>query len=103
MTEKRASEIMERAVINGDVSPNTVEYMEALEISIDILGSDYTREQLKNWVLINKYPWLTPKVWNPDTMQYNTFPPFLYHTQCWHWNGNTKDTAVGHVPLLRVM
>ena len=35
---------------------NILEYMEALNISIDILGTDYTRDQLKNWILINKYP-----------------------------------------------
>ena len=81
MTEKRASEIMERAVINGDMHPNMAEYIEALEISIDILGTDYTREQLKNWILVNKYPWLVPKVWNPDTMQYEVYKDYDY---TWH-------------------
>lgn len=28
----------------------------------------------------------------------NPFPPSQYYTQCWPWNGNTKDTGVGHDP-----
>jgi len=50
MTEKEAQEIMEKTVINGTPHPNILEYMEALNISIDVLGADYTREQLKNWI-----------------------------------------------------
>ena len=42
MTEKQASEIMEKTIINGAPHPNTLEYIEALNISIDILGTDYT-------------------------------------------------------------
>lgn len=61
MTEKEAQEIMEKTIINGTPHPNTLEYMEALEISIDILGADYTREQLKNWILCGKYPFLIPR------------------------------------------
>ena len=47
MTEKQASQIMEKTVIDGIPHPNILEYMEALNISIDILGTDYTRDQLK--------------------------------------------------------
>lgn len=61
MTEKRASEIMEKTVIDGYPHANTLEYIEALEISIDILGANYSRDQLKNWTLINKYPFLMPQ------------------------------------------
>ena len=78
MTEKQASQIMEKAVINGIPHPNILEYMEALNISIDILGTDYTRDQLKNWILINKYPFLTPKYWNPNTMQYEVDKDYKY-------------------------
>lgn len=61
MTEQKACEIMEKTVINGSPHANTAEYMEALEISIDVLGADYTREQLKNWILCGKYPFLIPR------------------------------------------
>jgi hypothetical protein len=43
MTEKQAQEIMEKTIINGTPHPNTLEYMEALNISIDVLGADYTK------------------------------------------------------------
>ncbi len=79
MTEKQASDIMEKTIINGTPHPNTLEYMEALEISIDILGADYTREQLKNWILINKYPFLMPKYWNPEIMQYEIDKKYKYN------------------------
>lgn len=79
MTEKQASEIMEKTIINGTPHPNTLEYMEALNISIDILGTDYTRDQLKNWILINKYPFLMPKYWNPETMQYEIDEDYKYN------------------------
>lgn len=61
MTEKEAQAIMEKTIINGTPHANTAEYMEALEISIDVLGADYTREQLKNWILCGKYPFLIPR------------------------------------------
>ena len=78
MTEKQASQIMEKTVIDGIPYPNILEYMEALNISIDILGTDYTRDQLKNWILINKYPFLMPKYWNPNTMQYEVDKDYKY-------------------------
>lgn len=78
MTEQRACEIMERTVINGSPHINTAEYLEALEISIDKLGVDYTREQLKNWILVNKYPFLLPKYWNADTMSYEVRKDYDY-------------------------
>lgn len=79
MTEKQASEIMEKTIINGTPHPNTLEYMEALNISIDVLGTDYTRDQLKNWILVNKYPFLLPKYWNPETMQYEIDEDYKYN------------------------
>jgi len=78
MTEKEAQEIMEKTIINGTPHPNTLEYMEALEISIDILGADYTRDQLKNWILVNKYPFLMPKYWNKDNMTYEADKDYDY-------------------------
>lgn len=70
MTEKQASEIMEKTIINGTPHPNTLEYMEALNISIDILGADYTREQLKNWILCGKYPFLIPRYdWSGEIIE----------------------------------
>ena len=70
MTEKEAQEIMEKTIINGTPHPNTLEYMEALEISIDILGADYTREQLKNWILCGKYPFLIPRyAWSGEILK----------------------------------
>lgn len=78
MTEKEAQEIMEKTIINGTPHPNTLEYMEALEISIDILGADYTREQLKNWILCGKYPFLILKYWNCETMQYEVDDDYDY-------------------------
>mgnify|MGYP007104063865 CR=1 FL=1 len=70
MTEKQAQEIMEKTIINGTPHPNTLEYMEALEISIDILGANYTREQLKNWVLCGKYPFLVPRYeWSGEILK----------------------------------
>lgn len=78
MTEQKACEIMERTVINGSPHVNTAEYLEALEISIDKLGVNYTREQLKNWILVNKYPFLMPKYWNKDTMSYEVRKNYDY-------------------------
>jgi len=79
MTEKQAQKIMEKTIINGTPHPNTLEYMEALEISIDILGADYTREQLKNWILCGKYPFLILKYWNPKTRQYEVDKDYDYN------------------------
>lgn len=78
MTEQKACEIMERTVINGSPHANTAEYLESLEISIDKLGVDYTREQLKNWILVNKYPFLMPKYWNRDSMTYEVGEDYDY-------------------------
>lgn len=78
MTEKQAQEIMEKTIINGTPHPNTLEYMEALEISINVLGADYTREQLKNWILCGKYPFLVPKYWNREMMQYEIDKDYDY-------------------------
>lgn len=77
MTNKEASQIMEKTIINGIPHANTLEYMEALGISIDVLGVDYTRDQLKNWVLINKYPWLMPR-------DYETDEPLKDFGYTWH-------------------
>ena len=79
MTEKQAQEIMEKTIINGTPHHNTLEYMEALNISIDILGIDYTRDQLKNWILCGKYPFLIPKYWNRETMQYEIDKDYKYN------------------------
>lgn len=78
MTEQKACEIMEKTVVNGSPHVNTAEYLEALEISIDKLGVDYTREQLKNWILVNKYPFLMPKYWNRDSMTYEADKDYDY-------------------------
>ena len=78
MTEQKACEIMEKTVINGSPHVNTAEYLEALEISIDKLGVDYTREQLKNWILVNKYPFLLPKYWNAENMVYEADKDYDY-------------------------
>lgn len=70
MTEKQASEIMEKTIINGTPHPNYLEYMEALNISIDKLGENYTRDQLKNWILCGKYPFLIPRYdWSGEIIE----------------------------------
>lgn len=58
MIEEKAQEIMEQTIVCGTPWINTLEYMEALALSIDILGVNYTREELKNWILVGKYPFL---------------------------------------------
>lgn len=78
MTEKQASEIMKKTIIQGVPYVNTLEYMEALETSIDVLGTNYTREQLKNWILVNKYPFLLPKYWNAESMTYEVDKDYDY-------------------------
>ena len=54
MTENEARKIMERATDSGAPLPNIVEYSEALRKTREVLGSDYTEEQLQNWILIGK-------------------------------------------------
>ena len=78
MTENQAREVMERAIDSGSPLPNIVEYSEALRIVCDILGNDYTDEQLKNWILVNKYPFLMPKYWNRNTMKYEVDEDYDY-------------------------
>lgn len=54
MTENEAREIMERATDSGAPIPNTVEYSGALRKTREILGDNYTDEQLQNWILRGK-------------------------------------------------
>ena len=61
MTENEAREVMERATNSGAPLPNIVEYSEALRKADEILGRDYTEEQLHNWILCGKYPFLIPR------------------------------------------
>ena len=61
MTENEAREVMERARDSGTPLPNIVEYSEALRKAEEILGKDYTDEQLHNWILCGKYPFLIPR------------------------------------------
>lgn len=78
MTEKQAVEVMERARDSGSPLPNIVEYSEALRKTYEVLGSNYTEEQLNNWILVVKYPFLMPKYWNSETMQYEVDPDYDY-------------------------
>lgn len=61
MTENEAREVMEKATDRGAPLPNIVEYSEALRKAEEILGRDYTEEQLHNWILCGKYPFLIPR------------------------------------------
>lgn len=61
MTENEAREIMDRATDRSAPIPNIVEYSEALRKADEILGRDYTDEQLHNWILCGKYPFLIPR------------------------------------------
>ena len=61
MTENEARKIMERARDSGSPLPNIAEYSEALRKTYEILGKDYTDEQLHNWILCGKYPFLIPR------------------------------------------
>ena len=61
MTEKQAVEVMEMARDSGSPLPNIVEYSEALRKTYEVLGSNYTEEQLNNWILVVKYPFLIPR------------------------------------------
>ena len=61
MTENEAREVLERATDRGAPLPNIVEYSGALRKADEILGRDYTEEQLHNWLLCGKYPFLIPR------------------------------------------
>lgn len=78
MTEKQAVEVMEMARDSGSPLPNIVEYSEALRKTYEVLGSNYTEEQLNNWILVVKYPFLMPKYWNRETMQYEVDSDYNY-------------------------
>lgn len=78
MTENEAREIMERARDSGSPLPNIAEYSEALRKTYEILGSNYTEEQLDNWILVGKYPFLLPTYWNRDSMQYKVDEDYNY-------------------------
>lgn len=70
MTENEAREVMERARDSGAPLPNIVEYSEALRKVSEILGRDYTEEQLHNWILCGKYPFLIPRYdWSGDIIE----------------------------------
>ena len=78
MTENEARKIMERATDSGAPLPNIVEYSEALRKTREILGSDYTEEQLQNWILVGKYPFLMPKYWDREEMRYKIDEDYHY-------------------------
>ena len=70
MTENEAREVMERATDSGAPLPNIVEYSEALRKADEILGRDYTEEQLHNWILCGKYPFLIPRYdWSGEIIE----------------------------------
>ena len=70
MTENEAREVMERARDSGAPLPNIVEYSEALRKVSEILGRDYTEEQLHNWILCGKYPFLIPRYdWSGEIIE----------------------------------
>ena len=70
MTENEAREVMERARDSGTPLPNIVEYSEALRKVSEILGRDYTEEQLHNWILCGKYPFLIPRYdWSGEIIE----------------------------------
>jgi len=70
MTENEAREVMERATDRGAPIPNIVEYSEALRKADEILGRDYTEEQLHNWLLCGKYPFLVPRYdWSQEIVE----------------------------------
>lgn len=70
MTEKQAVEVMERARDSGSPLPNIVEYSEALRKTYEVLGSNYTEEQLNNWILVAKYPFLIPRYdWSGEIIE----------------------------------
>ena len=70
MTENQARKIMERARDSGSPLPNIAEYSEALRKTYEILGSNYTEEQLNNWILCGKYPFLIPRYdWSGEIIE----------------------------------
>ena len=70
MTENEAREIMDRATDRGAPLPNIVEYSEALRKADEVLGRDYTEEQLHNWLLCGKYPFLIPRYeWSGEILK----------------------------------
>ena len=70
MTENEAREVMKRATDRGAPLPNIVEYSEALRKVSEILGSNYTEEQLHNWILCGKYPFLIPRYdWSGEIIE----------------------------------
>jgi len=70
MTENEAREVMERATDSGAPLPNIVEYSEALRKADEILGRDYTDDQLHNWILCGKYPFLIPRYdWSGEIIE----------------------------------
>ena len=70
MTENKAREIMERARDSGSPLPNIAEYSEALRKTYEILGSNYTDEQLHNWILCGKYQFLIPRYdWSGEIIE----------------------------------
>ena len=70
MTGEEAREIMKRASDRGAPLPNIVEYSEALRKTREVLGSDYTEEQLQNWILVGKYPFLIPRYdWSGEIIE----------------------------------
>ena len=70
MTENEAREVMERATDSGAPLPNIVEYSEALRKADEILGRDYTEDQLHNWILCGKYPFLIPRYdWSGEIIE----------------------------------
>jgi len=70
MTENEAREVMERATDRGAPIPNIVEYSEALRKADEILGRDYTEEQLHNWLLCGKYHFLIPRYdWSGEIIE----------------------------------
>ena len=74
MTEREAVEIM-----SSDVpSANIQEHIDAIKVAKYVLGDNYSEGQLKNWILVNKYPFLMPKKWNRETMQYEVYKDYDY-------------------------
>ena len=78
MTENEARKIMEMATDRGAPLPNIVEYSEALRKTREVLGSNYTEEQLQNWILVGKYPFLMPKYWDREEMRYKIDEDYHY-------------------------
>ena len=74
MTEQRAVELM-----FGDTpSANIQEYIEAIKVAKSVLGTNYTSEQLRNWILVTKYPFLLPRQWNSERLCYELPHDYKY-------------------------